>query len=367
MSRAVVPVPLPETPYQIVIGTGLLREAPQLLSEHCPASHYAVITDSTVQPLYAEAVTRALGDVAPATLLPFPAGEWNKTRETWGGLIDRMLEAAMDRRTAVVALGGGVVGDVAGFVAATYLRGIAYAQVPTSLLAMIDSSVGGKTGLDTSHGKNLVGAFHQPAIVIADLDTLESLPPVQLAAGMAEALKHGAVADADYYDQLLAERSRIAARDRQALFELVRRSVEIKVAVVAEDERERGMRAMLNFGHTMAHALEAVSGYELLHGEAVALGMLVEAELGRRIGVTDETVEARLREGLEAFGLPLTLPEPATPRALLDAMQHDKKVRHGSVRFALVEKLGVVARPSDGTWTHPVPTDVIEAVVGDFA
>lgn len=367
MSRATVEVPLPHSPYEVVIGTGLLPELSALLTARSPASHFAVITDSTVQPIYGERVAHALAETTPSTLLPFPAGEWNKTRDTWGGLLDRMLDLALDREAVVVALGGGVVGDVAGFVAATYLRGIRYVQVPTTLLAMIDSAVGGKTGLDTTHGKNLIGAFHQPAIAVADLDTLETLPPLQLAAGMAEALKHGAIADAGYFQRLIEQRSAIRRRDRDALLDVVRRSVEIKASVVAADERERGRRSVLNFGHTIAHALECVTGYELLHGEAVALGMLVEAELGREIGVTDPGAAARIRDAIEAFGLPLRLPDGATSHAFLEAMQRDKKVRSGSVRFALIETVGKMARPKGGSWTVPVPTEIIDRVIARFA
>jgi 3-dehydroquinate synthase len=213
----------------------------------------------------------------------FPAGEWNKTRETWSALTDQLLAAGIGRDGAVVAVGGGVVGDVAGFVAATVLRGIPYVQVPTTLLAMIDSSIGGKTGVDTVHGKNLVGAFHQPRAVIADVNTLTTLPPVHRSAGMAEALKHGFIADAIYLESLVRDRDRILDAEPGALLETVRRSVEIKAAVVADDERELGRRAILNFGHTVGHAIETVCGYEILHGEAVAMGMIVEAELGKHL------------------------------------------------------------------------------------
>src|SRR6185312_7677005 len=215
---------------------------------------------------------------ANVQLFEFPAGEWNKTRETWARLSDRLLEHQFGRDSAVIALGGGVVGDVAGFVAATYLRGIPYVQVPTSLLAMIDSSIGGKTGVDVTAGKNLIGAFHQPRLVVADLDVLSSLPRSQLAAGIAEAVKHGVIADAEYFAFLEATPDAILRGDAAAVERLVTRSIEIKAAVVAEDEREMGRRAILNFGHTVGHAIEATVKYDMLHGEAVAIGMAYEAE-----------------------------------------------------------------------------------------
>lgn len=348
-----------ELPYPILIGTGLLARLSDLLAEHCPAAAYAVITDSSVEPLYARAAAEALGARAHTVLLPFPAGEWNKTRDTWTSLTDRMLEARLGRDAAVVAIGGGVVGDLAGFVAATYLRGVPVVQVPTSLLAMIDSSVGGKAGVDTSHGKNLVGAFHQPRAVIADLTTLTTLPPLHVAAGIAEALKHGAIADRAYFARTVQAADTIRAREAAVMDDVVRRSVEIKSAVVAEDARETGRRAILNFGHTIAHALEAVTGYELLHGEAVALGMLVEARLGEAFGVTDAPAVSEIGTALTTFDLPTHLPDSVTPQALLDVMQHDKKVRDGTVRFALIERVGAIAVPEDGAWTHAVPADLV--------
>jgi 3-dehydroquinate synthase len=329
------------------------------VAEYCPASGYAIITDSSVAPLYGSAAQAALKDVAPTLLLTFPAGEWNKNRETWGDLIDQLLTARLDREAVILALGGGVAGDLAGFVAATYLRGIRYVQVPTSLLAMIDSAIGGKTGIDTQLGKNLVGAFHQPTVVIADVGTLRSLPPVQLAAGMAEALKHGVIADAAYFQRLTAAGDGVRARDTEILLDVVRRSVEIKAGVVAEDEREAGRRAVLNFGHTVAHGLEAIQGYELLHGEAVAVGMLAEARLGERLGVTEAGVADEVRRALEAYRLPLDPPGDVDPERLLEVMHQDKKNRDKSVKFALPKRLGEMARGPAGEWTIGAPDDAL--------
>ena len=267
--------------YDIRIGRGLLAELPALLSSAAPATRYAVVTDSTVEQRCGRDLAGRLAAAGLAVdLVSFPAGEWNKTRDTWAALSDRLLAARLGRDSAVVALGGGVVGDVAGFVAATYLRGIPWVQVPTTLLAMIDSSIGGKTGVDVPLGKNLLGAFHQPRLVVADLEVLGTLPAPQLAAGMAEAIKHGVIADAEYFELLEREQPAIAVKDLAVLERVVSRSVEIKAGVVSADEREAGRRAVLNFGHTIGHAIEATSGYAVLHGEAVAIGMALEARLG---------------------------------------------------------------------------------------
>ncbi len=295
--------------YDIVVGRGLLAELPRLLREACPAVRYAVISDSHVAKLYgARLVARLHEGKLPAELFEFPAGEWNKTRETWAALSDRMLGAELGRDCAVVACGGGVVGDVAGFVAATYLRGVPYVQLPTTLLAMIDSSIGGKTGVDVPRGKNLLGAFHQPRLVVADLEVLDSLPPAQLAAGMAEAVKHGVIADALYFEFLEAAASALLARDAAALERAVTRSIEIKAEVVSADEREAGRRAILNFGHTVGHAVEAAAKFAVLHGEAVAIGMACEAQLAETLAIATPGTAARVRGLLERFGLPLALP-----------------------------------------------------------
>lgn len=341
-----------------MIGDGLLERLPAYLAEWCPAARYAVITDSAVGALFGEAVRAAIGTLAPVEVISFPAGEWNKTRETWAQLTDQLLARGFGRDSAVVALGGGVTGDLAGFVAATYMRGVPYVQVPTSLLAMIDSSIGGKTGIDVPAGKNLVGAFHQPRGVLADLATLRSLPPLHFAAGMAEAIKHGAIADAAYFAWIETNRERIRAHAPEALAELVRRSVELKARIVAADERESGMRAILNFGHTVAHALEAVSGYELMHGEAVAIGMAAEARLGTEAGLTSERALQRLLGLLVAFDLPIGF-EPVAIEKLLGAMESDKKKRAEGLRFALLKEIGEMARGPKGEWTVALPNGFV--------
>ena len=346
--------------YDIAIGRGLLAELPARLRDGCPAASYAVISDSHVGKLYGLAVTDTLTRAGlRAELLTFPAGEWNKTRDTWATLCDRLLAHHFGRDAAVIALGGGVVGDLAGFVAATYLRGVPYVQVPTSLLAMIDSSIGGKTGVDAPAGKNLLGAFHQPRFVLADLDVLATLPASQLAAGMAEALKHGAIADAEYFARLERDHAAVAAHDTGVLEHVVRRSVEIKADVVARDERESGLRAILNFGHTVAHAIEALAKFEASHGEAVAVGMVVEARLGEALGVTTPGTAQRVAQALERNRLPLELPTGADPAHLIEAMRHDKKAREAELRFALPATIGAMHRGKDGAYTVAAPEDAV--------
>ncbi len=312
-------------------------------------------------------MVRGLGGEERCYLYEFPAGEGSKTRETWRAISDQMLDAGLGRDAAVVALGGGVAGDLAGFVAATYLRGVPCVQVPTSLLAMIDSSVGGKTGVDTEYGKNLVGAFHQPAVVVADVATLTTLPPAHISAGMAEAVKHGVIADAEFFAHMVAETERILERDTGALFQVVKRSVEIKAEVVSEDESERDRRAILNFGHTVAHALEAASKFRLLHGEAVALGMIAEADLGVALKITSDSVPAALSNALSGLRLATDTRTAEQGDVMLDAMKLDKKGRQGAVRFALPSALGEMARTSDGKWTHTAPETEIRKILERFS
>jgi 3-dehydroquinate synthase len=255
-----------------------------------------------------------------------------------------------------------VTGDLAGFVAATYMRGLPLVQLPTSLLAMIDSSVGGKTGVDTPAGKNLVGAFLQPAVVIADTATLSTLPIRELRAGMVEAVKHGAIADASYFESIANDLPALLALDAEKTAGLVLRSVEIKAQVVGLDEREGGQRKMLNFGHTIGHAVEALSGFQLLHGEAIAIGMVVEAALGESIGVTEPGSEEALRELLQRLGMPVTLPPEMNPEGVLAAARSDKKARKGRVEYSLIERIGA-ASAADGGWAWPVEDAVVLEVL----
>jgi 3-dehydroquinate synthase len=323
----------------IFIGSGAIAELPELTAALLPGRRLAIISDNQV----AASVPAPLD----APVLTFPAGEPSKTRDTWARLTDELLALGVGRDGAIVAVGGGVTGDLAGFVAATYLRGIPFVQVPTSLLAMLDASIGGKTGVDVPAGKNLVGAFHQPAAVVVDPRVLRSLPEREYRSGLAEAVKHAAIADAEHFAWLRAQAEALIARDEAALDALLRRSIAIKAAVVMEDEREGGRRAVLNAGHTVAHAVEAASGYAVLHGEAVAIGMVAEARLGEALGVTAAGTAGALADLLEALALPTLLPGDLSRDAVIAAMQADKKNRGRDIRFALLKAVGVTEAP----WT----------------
>lgn len=350
--------------YDILVEPGLVRELDKILPRYCPAAGYALISDSHVGKLYGETIAEQLsGAGRQVELFTFPAGEWNKSRDTWASLSDRMLAAHLGRDCAVIALGGGVVNDVGGFVAATYLRGVPLVQVPTTLLAMIDSSIGGKTGVDVPAGKNLLGAFHQPSVVIADPELLGSLSSVQLAAGLAEAVKHGVIADADYFAFLEGEYAAIFAKHAPALERVVRRSVEIKAAVVAEDEREMGRRAILNFGHTIGHAIEATSKYEVLHGEAVAIGMVYEGRLAESLGIASPGVAQRIQGVLERLHLPVERPDGSHVEDLIAAMRSDKKVRNGEIRLALPRAIGMAHGDDGAGWTVAVEEDALRQVL----
>jgi 3-dehydroquinate synthase len=365
VSPSTIHVPIHEqrdASYDVIVGRGALADLPALLRERCPAHRYAIIADHHVAELHGAHLLQALAGL-DVKLLPFPSGEWNKSRDTWRDLTDAMLAARFGRDAAVIAFGGGVAGDLAGFVAATYLRGVPYVQVPTTLLAMIDSSIGGKTGVDVPAGKNLVGAFHQPRVVLADIDLLATLPRVHVAAGAAEAVKHGIIADAAYASLLADDARRILAREPKALERAVLRSVAIKAEIVAQDEREAGVRAVLNFGHTVGHAVEACTGYELLHGEAVAIGMAAEARLAETLGVAASGLARDVARLLEPFGLPLALPETAATDALLEAMLGDKKVRRDTVRCALPARIGAMAQSGDGERTVEVDINTMRSLL----
>jgi 3-dehydroquinate synthase len=357
-----IPVPArPAQQYDVMIGAGALDSIADVVAAAVPAAAYAVIASADVAQLYGMHVLRSLHSAGlRADLLSFAAGEANKTRAVWAELTDRMLGLRFGRDCAIIALGGGVTGDLAGFVAATYMRGVPVVQVPTTLLAMIDASVGGKTGVDTAAGKNLVGAFHPPVLVTVDPLVLRTLPPAELRSGMAEAIKHGAILDADYFDWMLQEAASLLALDPTSIERLVRRSIELKAAIVAEDPFEHGRRAILNFGHTIGHAIEARAAYTISHGIAIAAGMAAETRVGEMLGVTAPGTGRRLAAALAAFGLPADV-GPLRPE-LLDVMRIDKKARNAEPRFVLLDRIGTVARASDGGWLHAVEPTVLQQV-----
>lgn len=357
--------------YPVHVEPGVLVLLRELLGATVPHRRLVMIADDTVARLYDEwtsgtAEARRLGarasdaGVRPSftSRLTFPAGEHSKTRETWQRLTDDLLAAHIGRDAAIVAIGGGVTGDLAGFVAATYLRGIPHIQVPTTLVAMVDAAVGGKVGVDTPLGKNLVGAFHPPALVVADPLTLMSLPESEYRMGLAEAVKHGLIADREYFDWLGTNGRMIRSRQPGVVTQLVRRSIEIKAAIVSEDERERGRRAILNAGHSVAHALEQVSAWQLAHGEAVAIGLVVECRIAEQMGVAEVGIAQVVSAALQRFGLPVGIPPRISRPEILEAMGRDKKNRDDTIRMALPKAMG--AMHQDGAnWTVPVESQVI--------
>jgi 3-dehydroquinate synthase len=324
--------------YPISIGSGLLANR-GLLDAHIPGRDLLIVTNSTVARLYLEKLMDGLGGRRAAECI-LPDGEQHKTLQTAGWVFDALVGKKMNRDATVLALGGGVVGDIAGFAAACYQRGVGYAQIPTTLLAQVDSSVGGKTGVNHPGGKNLIGAFYQPLCVITDTDTLATLPDRELSAGLSEVIKYGCVWDPLLFDWLGQNMDKLLARDADALTYAIARSCEIKATVVAKDEREHNLRAILNFGHTFGHAIEAATAYEtFLHGEAVGLGMLMAADLSRRLGLIDAAVKDRVHDILTRANLPTEAPRIGAAKAL-ELMQMDKKVLAGTVRLVLLEKLG---------------------------
>lgn len=348
--------------YPVMVGTGLLAQLPELLEEWIPSSGYAVISDSNVAALHGAQVVAALQDAGLRTqLLTFPAGEGSKNRVEWARLGDALLESGLDRRGGIIALGGGVTGDLAGFVAATYLRGVAFAQVPTSLLAMVDASIGGKTGIDVPAGKNLVGAFHAPKLVMVDPSLLATLPPDQRIQGLVEAAKHGVIRDVGHWDEVRAGVDEVRRGDPGYLGRVVARSAALKADVVRADFREGGLRQILNFGHSLGHAVEAASGYAMPHGSAVALGMILEAEVGEAMGVTQAGTALALEGFANEAGLPTRVPPYASPQELMARTGTDKKNRDGALRFVLLKDLGEVD-PGEG-WSHEVDPGLVQLIL----
>lgn len=350
--------------YPIEVKAGSLTSLGDFVRRVAPAHRYAVITDSNVGPLYGSAAGDSLC-IDPADVLVIPAGENSKTRGSWGWVTDQLIERGFGRDSALVALGGGVIVDLAGFVAATYMRGIPIVHVPTTLLAMIDASIGGKTGVDTQAGKNLVGAFHPPAGVLADPQLLDTLPLRELRTGFAEALKHGAIADRGYFDSVVSAIPRVLygrGQSGDSLAGVIVGSIEIKSGIVARDEHEGGVRKILNFGHTVGHAIEMLSGYSLAHGEAVAIGMTLESRIAERARIAAEGTAKEIRSALTAAGLPVERPANLDADRILEVMQADKKVRAGSVQYALPRAIGEMAGADSG-WTVSVAESIVREVL----
>ncbi|MBP7659353.1 MAG: 3-dehydroquinate synthase [Burkholderiaceae bacterium] len=335
-----IQVSLAERSYPILIQEGLLGQC-DALRALASGRQVAIVTDETVGPLYEPRLRAGLEQEAASLLsVTLPAGETHKTWESLNRIFDALLQARFDRACLIVALGGGVVGDMAGFAAAVYQRGVDFVQVPTTLLALVDSSVGGKTAINHPAGKNMIGSFHQPRLVLADLDTLRSLPARELSAGLAEVIKHGAIADPDYLDAVDRDMAALRACDPAAMAQAVARSCEIKADVVARDEREGGVRAILNFGHTFGHAIEAGLGFgQWLHGEAVGAGMVQAADLSCRLGLLSRAAAQRLDAVIERAGLPVRAPQWSYEHWLA-LMSVDKKAEQGAPRFVVLEGIG---------------------------
>ena len=361
-----VRVPLGGRAYDIRIGAGLLARAGAEIAPLLARRRVAILTEERVAALHLDAVRVALAaEGVESVALALPPGEATKGWAQFSRAVDGLLEARVERRDAVGALGGGVIGDLAGFAAAVLRRGVRFVQIPTSLLAQVDSSVGGKTGINSVHGKNLIGAFHQPALVLADTALLDTLPARDFRSGYAEVVKYGALGDADFFAWLEANGAALAAGDAQARAHAVRRSCEMKAEIVARDETEQGDRALLNLGHTFGHALEAATGYSgrLLHGEGVAIGMVLAASLSARLGLCPQEAPSRLAAHLRAMGLPAALAdvpgELPGPEGLLALMAQDKKVEGGRPRFVLLRDIGAAFVTAD------VPPDAVRALLAE--
>lgn len=355
---ATLNVDLADRSYPIHIGPGLLAQG-ALVAGHLAQRKAVIITNTVVAPLYLETLKSALTarQIGIDTIV-LPDGEAHKDWQTLNQVFDALLMRRAERKTTLIALGGGVIGDLVGFAAAIFQRGAPFIQVPTTLLAQVDSSVGGKTAINHPLGKNMIGAFYQPRVVIADTDTLRTLPERELAAGLAEIIKYGLIGDIGFFEWLEANMDRLVARDPAALTHAIRVSCQNKATVVAADEREEGVRALLNFGHTFGHAIESGLGYgKWLHGEAVAAGMVIAAKVSHRMGLVDETGVTRTVKLLQRAGLPVLGPRLGVER-YLELMGHDKKVEGGKIRFVLLKTIG------EAFVSAAVPGEVLAAVLG---
>ena len=356
-----IDIDLPQNAYPVYLGRGLLGNALKW-RQHLGNGKVLVVSNDTVAPLYLDSLLGALGEREVETHI-IPDGEQFKTVDTWQGILDRLVAMQARRDAVVVALGGGVVGDICGYAAASYMRGIRFVQAPTTLLAQVDASVGGKTGVNHVRGKNLIGAFHQPSTVIIDSASLDTLPAREFNAGLAEVVKYGAISDPGFFAWLETNASAIVSRDAAAIDRLIEVSVLNKADVVRQDEKEAGVRALLNFGHSFGHALESETGYsEFLHGEAVAIGMVTAARLSESRGKCEPGVTERLSALLEHFDLPTRIPTHLSVANLADALALDKKAVASGLRLILVKSIGKAVIDSDST-NHQI-MDAIQASQG---
>lgn len=341
--QKIVQVGLGERTYPIFIRDGMLNDAGRDLRERKVAKRYGVISDDHVASLYGAQLMAALSDAGlAAELITFPRGEKNKNLQTIATLSSELAAKNFDRKDGLIALGGGVTGDITGFLASVYMRGIPFVQVPTTLLAQVDSSVGGKTGVDIPEGKNLVGTFYQPMAVYIDPGVLRTLPKQELLGGLAEVIKYGVIADGDFFRFLADNRTAILAMDNTIITETIARCCEIKARVVEQDEREGDLRRILNFGHTIGHAIEAASDFKLIHGLAIGIGMAAVARLSARTGHLTPEVAAQITSLIQSFGLPIDIPAELDPVRIKGYLQTDKKTVGGRVFYVLPERIGKV-------------------------
>ncbi|MBC8282857.1 MAG: 3-dehydroquinate synthase [Nitrospinae bacterium] len=336
-------IDLGERSYDILLGTGLLSKVAESLSLVFQPSRIVLITHPSLFQLYGDKVLSGFKDQGWVTdVIEVPEGETSKTLGQAEKIFDRLLDLQCDRKSVLIALGGGVIGDLVGFVAATFQRGIPFVQVPTTLLSQVDSSVGGKTAVNHPKGKNMIGAFYQPRLVVADVDTLQTLPQKEFRAGLAEVIKYGVISDANLFDYLEKNIEKILRLDKECLAHIIKTSCAIKAEVVEKDERESHYRMILNFGHTLGHAIESLTGYsQFIHGEAVAIGMVYAAKLSQQLGKCQEGVIQRLDQLVRKCGLPADLPD-LDSNAIIESLYHDKKTMNHKIKFILVKEIGVV-------------------------
>lgn len=349
--------------YSIIIEDGILKRVPELIREAGLGHKFAIVTDSNVEKLYADDLAEGFEKKnLENKTISFPAGEQNKSREVKSWIEDQMLESKFGRDSAVIALGGGVVGDIAGYVAASYTRGLPYVQIPTTLVACVDSSIGGKTAVDTLHGKNLIGAFHQPWAVFIDVSTLLTLSAKEIREGLAEVIKYGVISDEGLFSYLEENIDKIFSYNKEALTHIIKRGCEIKAEVVEKDERESNLRKILNFGHTIGHAVENLSDYKISHGEAISIGMVAEGKLAVEFEFWTEPELNKLINLIKQSGLPTEVPDYMETDQIIDAMKLDKKSRSGQIEMVLPKRIGSMVQV-EGEYGIRIEDSIIEKVL----